>query len=511
MKATRDRRFIGPSPAERAVRRALPLILAVLAGLANIGTVVAQAPSNIGGLHRTDVKPGPAPQCSLAATPGQLPPGGSAASTLAWSTSNATRVTLNGGAVASSGSLSIQPFTSATYTLVAQGPAGTAPATCVRQVVINQPVCLNGTICPITCGSGMIPDIRTGQLLTLDHEHMVHVLIVAEGYTLPDLSRFHLDARNDVGDWMDEWGSLDVFDTFREAFCFWKLPAVSNARIVPGGTIEDTAFRVPVDLGGDVDLSDLAATAAVADRVWREVANLPIPPTRFYPTTASRTRGMAKNVVVAAMLYEAARGRSGYSGTTELLVNPGNTNQTVATAFAHNRPHEFAHAFARLRDEYLDVDGHRICVPKSGAWSSGNVSNVACERTCADVPWSHLMAGGAINPSQGGLIGAFGHSEDGYHSELKCLMNGNRTDNATIFGGEADLRDPDRMCNFCRELTAFRLFERIGKLDDTATSYATWQSQYRQPFYGVYGLDVPEVVPMETPPGRPVFVPCVQP
>jgi hypothetical protein len=122
-----------------------------------------------------------------------------------------------------------------------------------------------------------------------------------------------------------------------------------------------------------------------------------------------------------------------------------------------------------------------------------------------------LTPGGPINPSQGGLIGAFGHTEDGYHSELKCLMNGDRADNAAVFGGESELRDESRMCNFCRELSAFRLFERIGQLNDTATSYATWQSQYQRPFYEAYGFDVPSVVPMETPPGRPVFVPCVAP
>ena len=118
------------------------------------------------------------------------------------------------------------------------------------------------------------------------------------------------------------------------------------------------------------------------------------------------------------------------------------------------------------------------------------------------------MAGGTINPSVAGLVGAFGIAEEGYHSELKCLMNGDKSGNATVFGGETELRDEGRMCNFCRELTAFRLFERIGQLPDTSTSYATWQTSYRQPFFATYGLDVPAIVPMETPPGRDVYTPC---
>jgi hypothetical protein len=220
---------------------------------------------------------------------------------------------------------------------------------------------------------------------------------------------------------------------------------------------------------------------------------------------------MAKNLVVAVMVYESARGQSGYDGTTALLVNPANANQSVATAFGHHRPHEFGHAFARLRDEYLSLDGDPQCSPTSGAWSSGNVSNVVCVSTCANVPWKHLIHGGTANPSLNGLVGAFGHPDEGYHSELKCLMNGDRADNAAVFGGESELRDEERMCNFCRELTVFRLFERIGQLADTTTSYATWQSTYRGPFYATYGLDVPADVPMETPPGRPVFVPCTSP
>ena len=511
MQVARGPSEIGSMRGECAARRARPTVFAVFAVLAGIDAVFAQAPAEVTGLRRIDRTSHTQARCTLTASPGAIAGGGSAFSTLTWSTTNADRVTLNGGTVAPSGSLTVQPLTTATYALVATGGAGTPPATCVREVSVAQPSCLDGTICPIACGSGMIPDIRTGELLSLDHDHMVHVLILAEGYTAADLARFHLNSRNDVDDWMDQWGRIPIFDSFREAFCFWKLPAVSNTRIVPGGTVEDTAFHVPVNLHGNVDFSDAAATAAVAQRVWREVAKLPFPPKGFYPTSASRTRGMEKNVVVAAMLYETARNSSGYNGTTALLVNPNNANQTIATAFSHHRPHEFAHAFARLRDEYLDIDGDRTCVPHTGAWNSATVSNVACERSCTAVPWSHLIAGGEINGSLEGLIGAFGHSEDGYHAELKCLMNGDRADNAAVFGGEAELRDEDRMCNFCRELSAFRLFERIGRLDDTSTSYASWQSQYRQPFFDAHGFDIPSIVPMETPPGRPVFVPCVSP
>ena len=493
--------------------RILRVLFTALAVATITKAVVAQAgpPSRVPNLRRTDVKPAQPPTCSLNASPSSLPAGGATPASLTWSTTNALRVTLEGGTVAASGTLTVRPLTQATYTLTAYGAPGTAPATCQRVITVSQPTCANGSICPVACGTGMIPDVKNGALLTLPPDRMVHVLLLAEGYTAADLPRFHTNSTNDVANWMSQWGALDIYDQFREAFCFWKLPAVSNQRIVPGGAVEDTAFRVPVDSGGDVDLDDASATDVVEQRIWTEVARLPFPPTTFYPTTASRTRAMAKNLVVAVMVYESARGQSGYDGTTTLLVNPANANQSVATAFGHHRPHEFGHAFARLRDEYISLDGDPQCSPTSGAWTSGNVSNVVCVSTCAGVPWKHLIRGGTANPSLNGLVGAFGHSDEGYHSELKCLMNGDRADNAAVFGGESELRDEERMCNFCRELTVFRLFERIGQLADTSTSYATWQSTYRGPFYAAYGLDVPADVPMETPPGRPVFVPCTSP
>src|SRR5262245_15544563 len=256
-------------------------------------TAIAQVgpPPTVRNLHRVELKDLPAPTCTLTASLSTLPAGGTTPATLTWTTTYASRVTLNRGSVAPSGSLTVTPLTDATYTLTAYG-ATSAPVTCQKVVRVTQPTCANGSICAVTCGSGLIPDIQTGTLLTLPHDRMVHVLIVAEGYTTPDLPRFQAD----VNTWMAQWEALDIYDTFREAFCFWKLPAVSNQHIVAGGAIEDTAFRVPVDSGGGVDFTDTVQTAAVEARVWAQIPRLPFPPTTFYPTTYSRTRGMAKNL-----------------------------------------------------------------------------------------------------------------------------------------------------------------------------------------------------------------------
>ncbi len=70
----------------------------------------------------------PAPTISLSASPSTIERGQSA--TLSWNTSNATSVTIDGGigTVEPSGSRSISPTNSATYTARATGPGGSANA-----------------------------------------------------------------------------------------------------------------------------------------------------------------------------------------------------------------------------------------------------------------------------------------------------------------------------------------------------------------------------------------------
>jgi hypothetical protein len=56
------------------------------------------------------------------------------------------------------------------------------------------------------------------------------------------------------------------------------------------------------------------------------------------------------------------------------------------------------------------------------------------------------------------------------------------------------LRSNDRMCNFCRELTVYRVFERTGLLPGTA-GFARWKAEYRPRFYQRFGFHAPAPVP----------------
>ena len=84
----------------------------------------------------------------------------------------------------------------------------------------------------------------------------------------------------------------------------------------------------------------------------------------------------------------------------------------------------------------------------------------------------------------------------------------------TSYGGNGTLRTDDRMCNFCREITAFRVFERTQVIDPGAAPFEIWKNEYRQAFYDRFGFKVPPIVPQTNDvrnpsQGDPVYEACV--
>jgi peptidoglycan-associated lipoprotein len=81
--------------------------------------------------------PPTAPTATLAANPGVIQQGQS--TVLTWQTSNANEITIAGlGTLSPSGSRSITPSESTTYTLVAKGPGGTKDVS--ARVTVNAPI-----------------------------------------------------------------------------------------------------------------------------------------------------------------------------------------------------------------------------------------------------------------------------------------------------------------------------------------------------------------------------------
>jgi hypothetical protein len=352
-------------------------------------------------------------------------------------------------------------------------------------------------------GNGHFDDVVTGaSVAQVPIDRRVHVFLFAEGYTSADLPVFHDEAShagrgNDVDRWVDLVFGIEPYSMFSEAFVVWYLPRASNTQIGGG----DTAFMVPVDTSTSPIMQSVPATGETSVRAWTALGAAPFPPSIFY----QGGQGRARNEVASFLIFDPGRGRASVSGLTTVLTNPSNSAQRIATAFGVGHAHEFTHAFSQLRDEYIETTN-----TAPTRWT--NTSNVVGTNVCSELPWAHLLLGSAINPSTDNLVGAFGDPAVGYHSELLCLLNGTH-DNATHYGGSGLLRVEDRMCNFCREITAFRVFERTSVLADEATSFDTWVSTYRTPFYSRFGFKVPAVVPQTNDPrnpsqGTPYFEAC---
>lgn len=321
-------------------------------------------------------------------------------------------------------------------------------------------------------GSGDFDDVVTGaRVPRLPIDKRIHILLLAEGYLAAELPVFHEHAKhnletptNDVDRWIREVFGLDPYSKFREGFVIWTLPRASTTHSDGGSS----AFGVG------------APTAAAP--LWAALDGEGPDAFPFPPAAASR------NFVAAFLLLDPARGRAGVSGHSTSCRHPTMTNLTMRCNFGVGHAHEFTHSFAEVRDEYLENSNG---VPGAIEWS-----NVAPSNQCAQLPWQHLLAGRGINTTEQ-LVGAFGRAERGFHSEFKCHMNGTH-DNGEYWcaPGESLTLRPNWFCNYCRELTVFRLFYRTGLIPGAnAAAFANWKAMYRTPFYTRFGFQKPAVVP----------------
>jgi hypothetical protein len=338
-------------------------------------------------------------------------------------------------------------------------------------------------------GPGDFDDVVTGRRVArLPIDKRVHILLLPEGYLATELPVFHDHAAhnlesptNDVDRWIKEVFALDPYSRFREAFVIWYLPRPSTTHTDGGGSV----------FGADAD------TAAAP--LWEALDGAGPDAFLFPPTTTSR------NFVASFLMFDPARGRAGVSGHATSCRHPTDRNLTLRCSFGIGHAHEFTHSFAEVRDEYLEND--------SGLPSATEWSNVGPSNRCGELPWRHLLAGAGINTTEG-LVGAFGRAERGFHSELKCQMNGTHDNGEYWCAGESLTLRPSQFCNYCRELTTFRVFARTGLLPAAnAEAFAMWKSMYRAPFYARFGVFVPQPVPQTvTCTGgvvKPVYEACV--
>jgi hypothetical protein len=350
-------------------------------------------------------------------------------------------------------------------------------------------------------GSGDFDDVVTGaRVMRVPLERRVQILLLPEGYLEAELASFHdhathAAAGNEVDRWLQEVFAVEPYSRFKEAFVVWYLPRASAAHAGEG----DTAFDVAVSNGGVNDASAVAAPLFSA---------LDAQGSDAFPLTVTQT----SNLVAAFLIYDPARRRAGFSGISTGVRNPSNNMQTIRVALGVGHAHEFTHAFAGVADEYMELNND---APRAGTFS-----NVAPSNRCDDLPWAHLLEGRGINMTAG-LVGAFGSAAQGYHSELYCMMNGTH-ENGQFWCAEGDERytsltlrpNMNRLCNMCREITAYRVFERSGLLV-SSPGLDTWKRTHRPAFFQRFGFAVPQGAIPQTltcsrnGPAKPVYEACV--
>lgn len=340
-------------------------------------------------------------------------------------------------------------------------------------------------------GSGDFDDVVTGaRVPRLPIDRRIHVLLLAEGYLGAELNVFHEHARhdltnptNDVDRWIREVFSIEPYSKLREGFVIWTLPRASTTHSDGG----NSAFGVG------------APTAAAP--LWGALDGEGVDAFPFTPTAAT-----ARNFVAAFLLFDPARGRAGVSGHATSCRHPTTSSLSLRCNFGIGHAHEFTHSFSQVRDEYIENNNS---LP-----SASEVSNVAPSNRCDQLPWQHLLAGRGINTTPQ-LVGAFGRPERGYHSEFRCHMNGTHDNGEAWCGaGQTLTLRPNYLCNHCRELTAFRLFQKTGVIaGNDAAAFATWKATHRAPFFRRFGFQVPPTVPATVmcsgQAAKPVFEDCV--
>ncbi len=335
-------------------------------------------------------------------------------------------------------------------------------------------------------GTGDFDDVVTGaRVPKVDVEDRIHILLYGEGYQAAELPQLDVD----VDAWTQTFNDLEPYSLFPEAFVIWYIPRASNTHV--DDPAPDTAFAITASSG----LDSFPVDGETAQRAWDAIHVHPYPPTDFSGPVRFSSAGdpSARNFVGAFLVYHPGHGHAGvYGGFRKTLENPSNPNEVLSGCVGANQIHEFTHAFSWFRDEYIELNN-------GAPHTTNGLDNVVDTNVCSDLPWAHLLHGTAINPSTPGLVGAFGTPAQGYHSELLCLMNGGH-DNGTHYGdggacsaASCSLRTSDRMCNFCRETTTLRIFQRAGLLDADESGYDDWVADYRSQFYARYQFQIPGV------------------
>lgn len=345
-------------------------------------------------------------------------------------------------------------------------------------------------------GNGVIDDYSGTGTLQILPKDLHTILVIPEGYTEKEINSgiFYVDIRN----WIEQSEWVEPFRSYKNAFRILQYNAPSDAYITENDREKTLLGILPAQentLDNDMTIP--------SKRVWKIVEDNGLLTDDTYPRKGI-TSNVVKNLTIVILVYDPKENRSGFSGFVKRFPHPDGSNKNLSVAISRNTTHEFLHSFSHLSDEYLDKMREKKFHPNQDAESSNYLSNLSPNQQASLTPWKHLLRGGKYNPDIANFIGTFGDAKNGYHSEAKCIMNG-RHHNKDTYGGDGQLRDHKHICNWCREITVFRLYEKVGIFKNPNNDFMTWKEKYRDNYYRRKGLSKPEEIPARNSEGKAIY------
>lgn len=366
-------------------------------------------------------------------------------------------------------------------------------------------------------GARSIPDLgSTTGTVTLQDSELIDVIILGDGFRSSDQPLFEAEVA-ELYEELFGFGlpGIDPYPAFMDAFRVWSVFTESGDYVdeTAGGTYYGLKVNCESDdpdnvrgLNDPTNDADDTVSAPLRSGIETAIGEIAFN-NSSYPSDLNTTvpgdeapilhnelAGMYRRMVVV-MLVQAQCG----TGSVELDTVFAFTRRIIVTdpasgelrwlnvSFGERRLHEFGHAFAYLEDEYIE--------PR-GSWPGGHpdwpdrsnpdpadrsvflLSNLTYSNDRCDLLWPHLAPGSTYNPDPRSYIGNLfvgGEQEQGvWHSEYKCLMNGQHKNYRCDISDTApnvNLRDLDppagvgHLCFWCQELTALRILEKTGELD----------------------------------------------
>ncbi|MHC4543357.1 MAG: hypothetical protein ACYTDW_01330 [Planctomycetota bacterium] len=391
-------------------------------------------------------------------------------------------------------------------------------------------------------GTRFIPNIETGGIEPISGDEIIDIIIIGDGYTCPNpLSNceddlFFNDANNWYNNLFDPCDGIRPYSFYRKAF---RVHAVFEPSNDHASTDRESYFRIKVTC--DTDANDPNKACSLDGSKWyqdgTDTDNIVFRDRLFqaiddvnaftsgslnltkYPDDMGdfdSLEGLYRNLVVVILVRgyrdipKTVVGHlGGFAANVEAMT--GSPPDKIRVGFGRGWEHEFGHAFAFLKDEYIGDD-------KRGTTSDGtnpdpcdrsifNLSNLTYSNARCDLLWPHIAPGGRYNPNVRSLIGNLfkgGGNEHGvWHSEYQCLINGGHhnylCDNDDPCSGYYDLRDAERYCFWCEEVVAVKILEKARQIGTQVPSVAVgktwfdhWEDTLRHAYYTHF--DIPSLI-----------------